>query len=1138
MTTFGGRSAVAFRFMLIVGLATGWLLSPVSAPAQDREQKLAWHQVFQKAGTWPETMLLSRTRYRKWRAADPGTRVKPFDAANLALKRIRVADPTFRIYERRVARDWAQLRLPPPRTGEVRSATPLDWFNSTDTTIERGLIRLVLDRMESDCSIARLATAPFRARLAALERDDVSPEDTRWLELYCTVTDWEKDLERISGLDTFRDSAELIAREFPDECAYTSDALFGKLEQLNGRWEKLREPLLQYPEQARPEVVKLVGEYAAVRDRVQFGLRSVQEFLAKCQGLDMKTEWQEQLTNLYAELQRREWYQKPAIQRQALRRAALILDSDRDPTDVVLRRTRALLDELKRRADPISRSEALPRSGGTRAVSVPRQSLGTRNTRQSLGTRKSLDAYETRLRRLEETAGMIAPRLVDARRALFFEVCRLRRRIAFSNPLLDFDRVLFVKRHFLRWGTGPAQKQYHGDRAHGGGALCVLEHPFGSAPKVTDLLADSTCERGRMKGRRLKGGDFVSPELSYDGETVLFSYTENSRATAPAQFVDVRRTLKNTYHIFKVRADGTDLEQLTDGPFNDVDPCFLPDGRIAFISERRGGCGRSAADRTYTLHSMAADGSDMVRLSHHETNEWQPSVDHNGMILYTRWDIWDRGYFQAMNIWITHPNGSDGRALFGNYYDGADPCQNATMDVRAIPGSRKLIGTASSYFEQSYGALILVDPLIPDDPSMTKLKRITPGQPFTWRESPRYMGPLDYGTPWPLSELFYVCVYDSDSAVEKGPKNNYGIYLVDAFGNKELLYRDPRISCLSPMPLRPRPRPPIVLRYASGRVKAGEKTPTRGPDAVPMATVGLMNVYRSYYPFPKDVRITQLRIIQVAYKSVVGRNIPVTGYGEDTGHDKGGRMVLGTVPVEKDGSAYFRMPAGVPVNFQAIAEDGLAMQTMRSVTYAQPGERLFCLGCHEPQEAAPALAKAFPEAFRRDPSAIQRDVEGSYPVSFPRLIQPLLDKRCVTCHKKHPDKAPNLERGTRWKDYGTQLYDNAKTRVIQSIPPSRWAKEGYKYIWYDSYINLYPYVRAGCFVKHGSQEGAETKPGTFGARVTKLYQMLKKGHNDLHLSEEEMHRIALWIDTNCRFFGPTRHLMEQAMGKKVMPEIE
>jgi len=1135
MRVFGSPAGVLFFISLAAELVTG-----ACAAAQERQpERLAWHQVFQKAETWPKTMLLCRDRYRQWRSVGPSD--KAFAAVDLALRRIRLTGGEFALYEHRVTRDWAELSLSDASTEEPRLTSPLDWFNSADTRIERGLIRLVLRRMEADCEITKLVTAPLDARLAVLERENVDADDPRWLKLYCAVTDWDDLLEPLRGLDTFEQSAALIERTFADECAYSVDDLRKKRNQLDERWAQLREPLLQNPEDARSQVVRLVQGYAVLRDRVRFGLRSVDEALTEFTLLDMKSEWEEQLSNVYAELKQREWYRKPAVTRQALRGASLIFDSDCDPTDVVLRRTRALLDELRltcglrcgRSPDRATRMDRW--SPGSRETSGQRYRRGRRPAPHA----DSLGAHEARLRRLEQMANTIPPRLRDARHLLFFEVCRLRRCIAFSNPLLDFDRSLFVKRHFLLWGSGPAQRQYFGYRAHGGGALCILERPFSASPKAINVLADSVCKRGRLTSQRLEGGDFVSPELSFDGETILFAYTENSTAGSHAQFIDMPRTMANTYHIFKVGIDRSGLEQLTDGPFNDVDPCFLPNDRIAFISERRGGCGRSAADRNYTLHGMAADGTNMARLSHHETNEWQPSVDGRGMILYTRWDIWDRGYFQAMNVWSTYPNGSDGRAVFGNYYEGNDPCPNATMDVRSIPGSRKLIGTASSYFEQSYGALIVIDPAIPDDPSMTKLKRMTPDQPFPWREMSRYTGPLDYGTPWPLSELFCLCVYDSDSAIRRGPKNNYGIYLVDAFGNKELLYRDPDISCLSPIPMRPRPKPPVVSRHAADLVRAAVKTPSRGPDAVPMATVGLANVYRSYHPFPVGVEIDKLRIIQVAYKTVVGRNIPVTGYGEDTGHDKGGRMVLGTVPVEDDGSAYFRMPAGVPVYFQAIADDGLAIQTMRTVTYAQPGERLLCLGCHEPQQAAPAhLTASIPKAFRRPPSDLQPNVEGSYPVTFPRLVQSVLDKHCVACHAEHPDEAPSLARGTKWKQYGTSYYDDAGSKVVTSIPPERWAEDGHKYVWFDSYVNLYPYVRDACFLRHGPQEGAQTKPGTFGARTSRLYQLLEDGHHDVGLSNEEMHRFALWIDTNCRFFGPTQRLLPQAMGEKVLPEIE
>ena len=149
-----------------------------------------------------------------------------------------------------------------------------------------------------------------------------------------------------------------------------------------------------------------------------------------------------------------------------------------------------------------------------------------------------------------------------------------------------------------------------------------------------------------------------------------------------------------------------------------------------------------------------------------------------------------------------------------------------------------------------------------------------------------------------------------------------------------------------------------------------------------------------------------------------------------------------------------------------------------------------------------------------------------------------MEDHCVACHAEHPDEAPSLARGTKWKQYGTSYYDDAGSKVVTSIPPARWAEDGQKYVGFDSYVNLYPYVRDACFLRHGPQEGAQTKPGTFGARTSRLYQLLEDGHHDVGLSNEEMHRFALWIDPNCRFFGPTQRLLPQAMGEKVLPEIE
>jgi hypothetical protein len=185
----------------VVGLAMGGGVRLAGASDRERQpEPLAWHEVFQKADTWPKTMLLCRARYRQWRAARPGDTKYANAAVDLAIRRIRLADPVCALYEHRLTRDWSTLPLRDVLAGEPRFATPLDWFNSSGARIERGLIQLVLKRIEADCEIAAFGTAPLRARLTALEREHADADHPRWLELYCLATDWEDETAPLRGL--------------------------------------------------------------------------------------------------------------------------------------------------------------------------------------------------------------------------------------------------------------------------------------------------------------------------------------------------------------------------------------------------------------------------------------------------------------------------------------------------------------------------------------------------------------------------------------------------------------------------------------------------------------------------------------------------------------------------------------------------------------------------------------------------------------------------------------------------------------------------------------------------------------------------------------------------------------------------
>lgn len=222
------------------------------------------------------------------------------------------------------------------------------------------------------------------------------------------------------------------------------------------------------------------------------------------------------------------------------------------------------------------------------------------------------------------------------------------------------------------------------------------------------------------------------------------------------------------------------------------------------------------------------------------------------------------------------------------------------------------------------------------------------------------------------------------------------------------------------------------------------------------------------------------------------------------------RGVFGTVPVEKDGSVHFKMPTGCAVYFQAIDDKGLCVMNMRSATYLHPGETLGCVGCHEPKNKAPSRGNKPPVAMSRPPSKIKPEPTGSYPLTFPRLVQPVLDAKCVKCHQKGVDgkKGPSL-RGDKFGKHGWSA-------AFESLRSRAWGKHGGN----------------GAIARNGRSYSIPAKDG---ARVSKLYKHLAKGHYGVKLTPEEVRRITLWLDCNSNYYGAYIDTKKQAEGKEVKP---
>jgi hypothetical protein len=751
-----------------------------------------------------------------------------------------------------------------------------------------------------------------------------------------------------------------------------------------------------------------------------------------------------------------QWNQQ-RLAAEALRPESVILPTDHSPADIVWRRTAALLKHLK--------------------------------------TAASLD-----LAAEDKELAALKP---DESRETFDKIVALRRRIAFKNPLLGFDEIIFLRHPRPIRGDNHMVDQYLGFNQAKAGGVFVLEKPFSGQPSVRCLLPE-------MENQ----GSFISLDLDYDAKSILFAFTQAEFGVpAGASFENQPCTQtelgkrhyfwrpESVFHVFRANADGTGLRQLTNGMWNDTDPCFLPSGRIAFISERNGGQCRCGARPlpSAVLHAMMPDGDDVIRLSWHDTNEWHPSVDNNGMLIYTRWDYVDRDSDVAHHFWNCYPDGRDPRAPHANYPASRESRPWMEMSCRSIPNSRRYVAVAAAHHGQAYGSLVMIDLGLSDDRRTAQIKRITPEVQFPESEKlpgvPHAKGtggrPMAYGSPWPLSEDFYLCVYAAD-------EKNYGIYLLDSFGNRELLYRDPAIACLDPIPLKERVRPP-VLPVQTAQAKA-ERT---GDPAT--GTVAVMNVYESDQPWPVSVKIKELRVVNIFPKDNHLQDSPNIGHAAQSL----ARGVLGTVPVEADGSVHFTMPTGAAVYFQLLDENGVAVQTMRSDTYLHPGERLTCLGCHENKaRTVTQETQQKPLALRRAPSRLEPEVSGSYPLTFPRLVQPVIDAKCLPCHDKNM-KAPSL--------HGDRFVKQGWSESFASLRKHAWGMSG------GNGVAL--------------REIQYSVPGKVGAPASKLYPMLRQGHHDLKLTPEEMRRITLWLDCNSNFYGAYHDAGKQACGEVVPPKL-
>ncbi len=617
-----------------------------------------------------------------------------------------------------------------------------------------------------------------------------------------------------------------------------------------------------------------------------------------------------------------------------------------------------------------------------------------------------------------------------------------------ANPLLDFEELILVKRGADNLGL-PAN--YHGNSDL---------PPAGYDNEIAVLGPD-----GEVRTLyRPANGEFVGDvDLDFDAGKLLFSMpVHNGR-----------------WQIHELDIDGANLRQMRlieEPDVDNYDACYLPDGNLVFSSTAPFigvPCVTGSSHVTNLYHHNAATGA-IRRLTFDQDHNWCPTVLNNGRVLYLRWEYSDIPHYVARILFHMNPDGTSQ----AEYYGSNSYWPNAMFYARPVPDHpTKVVAVIGGHHDvPRMGELVLFDPARGRHEADGVVQRI-PGrgkqvEPIildglvgaSW---PKFLH------PYPLSSKYFLV------SCKPTPDSKWGIYLVDVFDNMTLIKEVAGYALFEPIPLRKTVRPPVI--------------PDRTEPDCKDAVVHLADVYTGdgLSGVPRG-SVKQLRLFtyHFAYHGMGGQ---INRVGLDGPWDI--KRVLGTVPVEADGSAFFRVPANVPISVQPLDAEGKALQLMRSWMTAMPGETLSCVGCHEKQNTVVPAKQTL--ATRRGPSEISPWYGPTRGFSFEREVQPVLDAYCVRCHGGETEAAPDFSR---------------RPAIHPPAPHEAYAN-GTKFA--PAYLELRRFVRS-----HTIESDMHLlTPGEFHADTTELVQNLRQGHHGVRLDAESWDRLITWIDLNTPAHG-------------------
>lgn len=640
-----------------------------------------------------------------------------------------------------------------------------------------------------------------------------------------------------------------------------------------------------------------------------------------------------------------------------------------------------------------------------------------------------------------------------------------------ENPLISGQPILFVSRdQYLNDHHSTATMFQTGE-------INTSSFRGGSALKSVDLKS------GQVKTwLELNDGIVRDPEVHFDGQRIVFS---------------MRKSIEDDYHIYEMELESRQIRQLTDGGgLSDIDPVYLPNDDIVFVSTRDQKFCQCNRHIMGNLFRMGPQGEAIHQIGHNTLFEGHPSLLPDGRILYDRWEYVDKHFGPAFGLWTTYPDGTNHAVYYGN--NAWSP--GAILDARPIPGTSLVIATLGSCHDRPWGAIGIIDrsvgldgnePVVhswPED--LRSLITNNTGYGKGKERHHPHGGQIDnftrlpqkYEDPFPLSDTYFLC-----SRTIEGERT--GIFLIDLFGNEIPLHEEAR-GCFDPMPISSSRRPV----YIPSRVDYSKDT-----GLLYVADVytggGMERVERG--------AIKTLRVIEAPEKlfwTEPNWNLDATQAPAMNFNSTNNKRILGDVPVEDDGSVYFEVPADAFIYFQLLDRNGMMVQTMRSGTIVRPGEVQGCIGCHDDRLTAPQFPGSL-KAMQRKPSQLKRWHGAPRDFNYLTEVQPVFDRYCVDCHDygKSAGETLNLsgDLGLAFNNSYLELRRKSALRWFQDQPS-------------DEKV----------LVKAVDDGPAEVLPPyAWGSHRSRLVDVIRSGHKGIELDRESMDRIVTWIDLNAPYYG-------------------